>query len=180
MTLKRRLFRIFLILLLFPPLLAATAGWLIGPSFLHPIRRELTAESIREGDSTFSMLHALRQDFEVRAPDGVRLRGWKVRPPNPNGSWVLVFHGVADNRMGVIGQAEMLLRQGYSVVMMDARAHGASEGPIATYGWLERNDTKVVVQELINSEIARYMDQATQAGRLVSSIANTADIKRAG
>src|SRR5262249_52425639 len=64
-------------------------------------------------------------------------------------------------------------------VMMDARAHGASEGPIATYGWLERNDTKAVVQELINSEIARYMDQATQAGRLVSRIASTADIKRA-
>jgi alpha-beta hydrolase superfamily lysophospholipase len=62
---------------------------------------------------------------------------------------VLVFHGVADNRMGVLNHAELLLREGYSVVMMDARAHGASEGPMATYGWLERSDTKVVVDALL-------------------------------
>jgi hypothetical protein len=33
-----------------------------------------------------------------------------VRPQHPNGSWVLLFHGVADNRVGVIGQSEFLLR----------------------------------------------------------------------
>jgi predicted alpha/beta-fold hydrolase len=41
-----------------------------------------------------------------------------------------------------------LLRPGYNVVMMDARAHGASEGPMATYGWLERNDSRAVVEVL--------------------------------
>jgi hypothetical protein len=30
-------------------------------------------------------------------------------PREPNGLWVLMFHSVADNRVGVIGQAEMLL-----------------------------------------------------------------------
>src|ERR1700682_4788031 len=82
----------------------------------------------------------------------VPLRGWKVRPKNPNGSWVLLFHGVADNRIGVIGQSEFLLRAGYSVVMMDARAHGVSGGPIATYGWLERNDTRAIIDALLASE----------------------------
>jgi alpha-beta hydrolase superfamily lysophospholipase len=153
MTLRRRLVRILIILLFFPPLLAAVAGWLVGPGFLHPIRRELTPDLVKEADSTFAFLHAQREDFTVRAPDGVALRGWKVRPPNPNGSWVLVFHGVADNRMGVIGQAELLLKAGYSVVMMDARAHGSSEGPIATYGWLERNDTKSIIDALVASEL---------------------------
>jgi len=79
----------------------------------------------------------------------VLLRGWKVRPRNPNGNWVLLFHGQADNRVGVIGQADFLLRAGYSIVMMDARAHGASEGAIATYGWLERNDTRAVIDALL-------------------------------
>lgn len=151
MSLRRRLIRIALILLLFPPILAAVAGWIIGPSFLHPIRRELTASDIRDADVTFQFIHAQRQDFTVRAPDGVLLRGWLVHPANPNGSWVLLFHGVADNRMGVIGQADLLLRAGYSVVMMDARAHGASDGPIATYGWLERNDTKSIIDALFAS-----------------------------
>src|SRR5213080_2279647 len=114
----RRLIRIALILLLFPPLLAAVGGWLSGPAFLHPIRRELTSDLIREAEASFLVTGTTREDFEVQAPDRALLLGWKVRPKNPNGNWVLLFHGVADNRVGVLGQAEFLLRAGYSVVMM--------------------------------------------------------------
>ena len=148
MTLRRRLIRILLILLLLPPILAGIAGWLVAPGFLHPIRRELTPDLIREADASFAHSGGHREDFDVRAPDGILLRGWIVRPDHPNGNWVLLFHGVADNRVGVIGQSEFLLRAGYSVVMMDARAHGASEGQLATYGWLERNDTKSIIDAL--------------------------------
>ncbi len=147
----RRLIRIALILLLVPPLLAAVAGWLVAPWYLKPIRRELTADLVREADTSFAITQAQREDFDVRASDGVMLRGWKVTPPSANGNWVLLFHGVADNRVGVIGQSEFLLRAGYSVIMMDARAHGASEGPIATYGWLERNDTRAIIDALVSS-----------------------------
>jgi len=38
------------------------------------------------------------------------------------------------------------------VVMMDARAHGESGGAMATYGWLEREDTRAVVDALVVSE----------------------------
>ena len=148
---SRRLIRITLILLLFPPLLAAVAGWLVAPGFLTPIRRELTPDLLREADASFAVTRSYKEDFDVRAPDGVLLHGWKVTPPNPNGSWVLLFHGVADNRVGVIGQSEFLLRAGYSVIMMDARGHGASEGRIATYGWFERNDTRAVIDALLAS-----------------------------
>src|SRR5690348_5424525 len=154
-SMRKRLIRIALILLLLPPLLAAVAGWLVAPWYLHPIRRELTPELIREADASFALTHSHREDFEVRAADGVHLSGWKVTPPNPNGSWVLLFHGVADNRLGVIGQSEFLLRAGYSVVMMDARGHGASEGAIATYGWLERNDTRAVIDALFHDDEQR-------------------------
>jgi alpha-beta hydrolase superfamily lysophospholipase len=147
---RRRLIRILLILLLFPPLLAAVAGWLAASGFLTPIRRELTPDLIHEADASFAVTHSSRQDFDIRASDGIQLRGWRVTPPNPNGSWVLLFHGVADNRVGVIGQSEFLLRAGYSVIMMDARGHGASEGPVATYGWLERNDTRAVIDALLS------------------------------
>jgi pimeloyl-ACP methyl ester carboxylesterase len=149
---RRRLIRIALILLFFPPLLAAVGGWLAGPAFLHPIRRELTPDLLREADASFTVTGGTRSDFDVRAPDGTLLKGWKVRPKNPNGSWVLLFHGVADNRIGVIGQSEFLLLAGYSIIMMDARAHGASGGPIATYGWLERNDTRAIIDALFDSE----------------------------
>src|SRR5215471_15062865 len=147
-----RSLRIVLILAFFPPLVAAVMGWIMAPNFLHPERRLLTPDLVREADVSFANIHAQREDFHVTAPDGALLRGWKVRPRDPNGLWVLVFHGVADNRVGVIGQAEMLLGAGYGVVMMDARAHGESGGAMATYGWLEREDTRAVVDALVVSE----------------------------
>jgi alpha-beta hydrolase superfamily lysophospholipase len=143
--------------------LAGIAGWLVAPSFLHPIRRELTPDLIREADASFTISGGQREDFNVRAPDGILLRGWIVRPQHPNGSWVLLFHGVADNRIGVVSQSEFLLRAGYSVVMMDARAHGASEGTIATYGWLERNDTRAIIDALLHSESSTSLTSSTSS-----------------
>jgi uncharacterized protein len=159
--LKRRLIRIALIVIFLPPLLSAAAGWLVAPSYLHPIRRELTPDLIREADTYFREAHATREDFKVSAPDGVLLKGWKVRPAVANGSWVLLFHGVADNRVGVVGQASVLLKAGYSIVMMDSRAHGASGGLMASYGWLERDDTRAVVDALLASELDEAVNVQT-------------------
>jgi hypothetical protein len=38
------------------------------------------------------------------------------------------------------GYAQLLLAHGFSVLLPDARAHGVSGGPLATYGLVERND----------------------------------------
>ena len=134
------------------PLGASLAGGAVGSGILHPMRRELTPALIADADEHFARVHSQREEFDVRAADGVLLHGWKVRPPQPNGDWVLLFHGVSDNRDGMAGHAEMLLRHGYSVVMMDARAHGASEGAMATYGWKEREDTRAVIRALLEKD----------------------------
>ncbi|MGB7846583.1 MAG: alpha/beta fold hydrolase [Candidatus Acidiferrum sp.] len=149
---RRRIIRVLLILLFAPSVVAMVLGWLVAPAFLHPVRRPLTTDLVRQADVSFAQIGVYRQPFDVRAPDGVLLHGWKVRAPQPNGSWVLLFHGVADNRTGILEHSLFLLRAGYGVTLMDARAHGESEGPIATYGWLERNDTRAILDALIASE----------------------------
>jgi fermentation-respiration switch protein FrsA (DUF1100 family) len=70
---------------------------------------------------------------------------------------VLLFHGVSDNRTGDLGHAEFLLRHGYSVVMMDSRAHGQSGGDMATYGWKERYDTVAITNALYATEKVRHL-----------------------
>ncbi len=148
----KRLRNGFVAIVLALPVLAGAAGAMMGSGMLHPVRRELSPQLVQQADQSFNRLQAKREEFDVRAPDGVLLRGWKVRPPAPNGDWVLLFHGVSDNRAGMLGHAELLLKNHFSVVLMDARAHGASKGPMATYGWLERHDTRAIADALFASE----------------------------
>jgi uncharacterized protein len=153
----QRIVRIFLIVLLFPALLSAVAGWMGAGGFLHPERRALSPDMVRDADVTFAQIGAHREEFDVLAPDGAMLRGWKVRAATPNGTWVLVFHGVADNRYGMTEHARLLLQRGYSVVMMDSRAHGASGRDTASYGWLECADTRAEIDELERVERPEHL-----------------------
>lgn len=139
-------------------LLSAASGYIgnaIGPGVLHPAN--LNPERLQETEQTFKRTSATKTDFTVRANDGVELRGWKVVPSSANGDWVLLFHGVSDNRTGDLGHAEFLLRHGYSVVMMDSRAHGQSGGDMATYGWKERYDTVAITNALYTTEKVRHL-----------------------
>jgi alpha-beta hydrolase superfamily lysophospholipase len=151
----RRITYVVIALLSIAAIGAAIFGHHIGPFMLHPQhlapdRREETAQMLARTGAT-------KEDFAVTTTEGVELRGWKVFPPAPNGDWVLLFHGVADNRTGTLGYAEFLLRRGYSVAMMDARAHGASGGEMATYGWKERYDTVAVTNALYSTENVRHL-----------------------
>jgi len=139
------------------PLVAGAAGMLLASGMLHPMRKPLAAEHVAEADEAAQRTGATREDLEVTAPDGVKLHGWKFRATEPNGDWVLVFHGISDNRIGMIGHTELLLRNGYGVVAMDARAHGESEGDRATYGWLERKDTSAIIDALLATEKAHHL-----------------------
>jgi uncharacterized protein len=131
--------------------LPATCG-ILGPIILHPVRREITAAQVAQADQSFASVHAKREDFVVAAQDGVQLRGWKVRPAQPNGDWVLLLHGRSQNRLTMMGYADFLLAKGFSVVMMDARAHGESGGTIATYGHLEQYDSRAILDALTATE----------------------------
>ena len=135
--------------------LSGVIGYVIGPGVLHPMN--MNPERDAEMAAMLARTGASKEDFEVRAPDGVTLKGWKVRAREPNGDWIVVLHGVSDNRTGNIGHAEFLLRNGYSVVMMDSRAHGKSGGAMATYGWLERHDTVAIIDALTSTEKVRHV-----------------------
>jgi uncharacterized protein len=139
------------------PLLAAFAGKAIGGGILHPYRLPLNSEHMKWADQMLQHTGATKEDFGVHPQDGIELRGWKVRPPAPNGSWVLLYHGIADNRTGCSGHGEFLLRHGYSLVMMDSRAQGESGGDMATFGWKERYDAVAIVNALYAGEKVNHL-----------------------
>ncbi len=151
----RRIAYVAIVLLVLAPIGAGFVGHAIGPGVLHPTR--LNPERTEQTAQVLARTGATKEDFTVQASDGVELRGWKVRAPTPSGDWVLLFHGVSDNRSGTLGHAEFLVRHGYGVMMMDSRAHGASGGEMATYGWKERYDTIAITDALYSTESVRHL-----------------------
>jgi uncharacterized protein len=141
--------------LLLVPVFSALAGGPLGAGVLHPAN--LNPMRAKQTEEMLKRTGATKEGFTVIAKDGTELRGWKIRPASPNGDWILLFHGVSDNRTGVLGAAELLLRHGYSVVMMDSRAHGESGGDMATYGWKERYDTVAITNALYSQEKVRHL-----------------------
>src|SRR5579863_6904226 len=96
--LKRFLGLAAFILLLAAPVLAAFVGSSLTNRILHPSRLPLTPDRMLRVNEMLQRTGASKLDFTAKAPDGVELYGWKVRPKISNGDWVILFHGIADNR----------------------------------------------------------------------------------
>jgi pimeloyl-ACP methyl ester carboxylesterase len=76
----------------------------------------------------------------------------RLGPPIPTAIGFFSLHGRSHNRSVMLPYAEFLLAAGYSVVMMDARAHGNSAGSQSTYGQIEILDARAIVKDLGASE----------------------------
>lgn len=156
--------------------ICAVIGVVAGKWSLHPGSRVL-----RPGDEIRARNIARQDDAEladvsVAAEDGVTLRAWFVRPANRNGDAVILLHGVADNRMGMLGYADLLLRHGFAVLLPDARAHGQSGGDAVTYGAKEAGDVRSWFNWVKQAESPRCVDglgNSMGAAVLLESLSTT-------
>ena len=120
--------------------LSLVAGVFVAEGTIHPSRRLVSAKDEMRAEEMAYSHDSEVADIRIVARDGATLSAWTIRPRNSNGTAVILLHGLSDNRLGMIGYAELLLSHGFSVLMPDARAHGASGGKLATYGLLESED----------------------------------------
>ena len=139
MLLTRRSRRLILSVVLYLTFCSIAGIW-VADGTLHPPRRPLTLEDESAMIESAHALDADLQNVSITTPDAITLRAWIIHPPSGNGDAVVLLHGLADNRVGMTGYAQLLLANGFTVLLPDARAHGASGGQLATYGLLERND----------------------------------------
>lgn len=83
-----------------------------------------------------------------RSADGIPLKAWWER------SWsaaepkctVILVHGSQSNKTGMGYTAARLLPQGFSVLLLDLRAHGESGGSYSTFDYRESLDVEAAVR----------------------------------
>jgi len=115
-------------------ILAAFLGELAFRPQRMPLRERQSAKAIA------ARFGADLQDVSVTASDGSHLQGWFARPADANGDAVILFHGVGNNRQGMMGFAELFLSNGFAVLVPDSRAQGESGSDFPTYGLKESDD----------------------------------------
>jgi fermentation-respiration switch protein FrsA (DUF1100 family) len=122
-------------------MVSIAAGIILMEGAFHVARRPLTQE-VELATMVAPWSKNGVTDATITASDGAVLKGWYIYPTRPNGSSVILLHGVADNREGVTQYATIFLGAGYAVLLPDSRAHGESGGALVTYGLLESDDVQ--------------------------------------
>lgn len=86
------------------------------------------------------------ENVSIQSRDGLQLSGWFVS--RPNRAAIILVHGLGGSSSHMIFHAAALAKGGYSVLMLNLRAHGKSQGITSTYGIEEANDVLGAVDYL--------------------------------
>lgn len=90
------------------------------------------------------------ESLTLTTRDGLHLRAWLLRPERPAGPVpaVILLHGLSGNRDSMASRATLLTRLGYAALLLELRAHGASEGSFTTFGLDEVEDVRSATDAL--------------------------------
>ena len=108
------------------------------------------------------MIGAIRQPAHPAPPgfeegrvvsEGLKLRTWTLRG-RPEKAAIVVGHGVGDTLESFTDLASRLNARGHTVLLLDFRGHGGSEGSYTTLGGREREDVRAAAQSLRDRGLA--------------------------
>ena len=94
------------------------------------------------------------EEFEFRSLDGVLISALRLEPVQANGHTILICHGLAHDKYSGIRYVQYLLKEGYTLILIDFRNHGKSEGSITTYGFYEKQDLLGAIRHLRDGHFA--------------------------
>ncbi len=92
-----------------------------------------------------------KEEVIIPSRHGYNIKAVFSKPHNTN-RFVIVCHGVTESKYNSIKYMNLFIKLGYNTVIYDQRRHGESGGKSSSYGFFEKDDLKVVVDELIKRE----------------------------
>jgi uncharacterized protein len=105
--------------------------------------REKTAGRFRPMD--FEQLP--KREVLITSPFGYLLKAILAEPHRTN-RYVIICHGVTENKTNSIKYMNLFLKRGFNVLIYDHRRHGESGGATTSYGHYEKYDLKAIVDWL--------------------------------
>ena len=133
-----------LLLSAFAALVAAGGAttWWVGGELIAPALRPVAAPP----DLAVS---------SIAIPSGAHAAAAWWIDRGPGTPVVLLVHAVRGNRGDMLPRARLLLRRGYSVLLIDLQAHGETPGEAITFGWRESADVLAAIAWIRNREPGR-------------------------
>ena len=85
------------------------------------------------------------EELTIPTDDGLRLSAWLV--PRPGAPAIVLLHGYPAEKADMLPLAAALARR-FTVLLVDLRYFGRSEGRVSTLGFRERDDLRRAIDEL--------------------------------
>lgn len=138
--------RYWLNLLFFTLTVSAAAGIFLLVYYIHLQLNAFLTPYRHLEIGTPAELNRPYQDIRLATADGLNISAWYI--PGSRAQAIILVHGIDTNRGAVLPEAKILAEAGYHLLMLDLRAHGQSEGSLATYGYREALDVQAAVDYL--------------------------------
>lgn len=110
---------------------------------------------------------------EIKANDGITLRGTEYILDAQNNKWVIILHGYHSEPSSVISIGMHFSEKGYNVLIPSMRACGDSDGEYIGMGWLDKDDLqcwiKLIIEQNEKSEIILHGSSMGAATVLMAS-----------
>lgn len=121
---------------------------LIGVYFFHFSNcTKISTKRLFKGKGTFKLTsneskrwfkNSNYKEVCVKSFDKKKLHAYEIK--NKLNTWVIIVHGYTNNALEMLDVAYNFYKKGYSILLIDQRAHGKSDGIYSTHGFYERKD----------------------------------------